>query len=126
MLYAETRPSWDDATVICIYLLHSVFVLLLVCPFVEALCCGKNISQIHNKNKKNLCFQCREWIASFTNKGLILSTAPVKSIKYGLYHQILLFQKDASVIYTDKQAIHQTRKLHRTHCAGSGPTPFYS
>lgn len=42
--------------VIPIYLLHSVSVLLLVYPFLEALCYGKNISQIHNKNKKTSAF----------------------------------------------------------------------
>lgn len=47
-------------------------------------------------------------MASLANKCFSLSTALVKYIKYGLCHQISLFQKDASVIYTEKQAIRET------------------
>lgn len=49
--HAKTRPSWDEETLIAIYLLYSVAVLLLVCPFLGAQCGGKNIGQINNKNK---------------------------------------------------------------------------
>lgn len=65
-------------------------------------------------------------MTSLAEKYLILLTAWVQYIKYGLYSQISLFQKDASVTYTEEQAIHQTQKLHRMYCAGTGPTPFYS
>lgn len=79
----------------------SLSVLSLVCPFLGAQHCEKNIGPINNNNNKNHSLSNIEkgWHPQLI-KCLILSTVQVRYIKYGLYHQITLFQKDASVTYT--------------------------